>query len=426
MGATVSFQAATRGHMADWWLGEETIGELISRARSRLGKSQYALAEALREVSGRSDGVPDRSMVARWETGRRVPTPYWRIHLAAVLQLPAAELDRAAAVAKARRASYPEAAGALPSGERLRHVLAHPGSADLMSVAYIREQVRRLDEQYDRVPSTALIPDAGQHLGQISFLGAHARRSYVRRELHAAEAEAATLMGQLVWDASQRRDHDTAVAYFDQAVHAAQERGDKAAEGLALLRKSFVALYGWRDPKAGLGLTQQTASTAAGASQVLTGLAMLHTAEAHAMLGNRRDCEQALQAAGAQFGRIQPGDPAIDLFSPSQPGRLAGSCYLFLHDAKGAAGILEETAQALQDQSKSQVVVLGNLALAYIRLGSLDAAVARLNLAIDVTERNRGGGGMTIICSAGRQLRRWRDSPEVQDVSDRIMALMAA
>jgi hypothetical protein len=124
-----------------------------------------------------------------------------------------------------------------------------------MSMAYLREQVRRLDEQYDRAPSTALIPDAGQHLGQISFLGMHARRSYVRRELYAAEAEAATLMGQLVWDVSQRRDHDTAVAYFDQAVRAAQERGDKAAEGFALLRKSFVALYGWRDPKTGLGLT---------------------------------------------------------------------------------------------------------------------------------------------------------------------------
>jgi hypothetical protein len=71
-------------------------------------------------------------------------------------------------------------------------------------------------------------------------------------------------------------------------------------------------------------------------------------------------------------------------------------------------------------------VVLGNLALAYIRLGALDGAVARLNLAIDVTERNRGGGGMTIICSAGRQLRRRRDSPGVQGVSDRIMALVAA
>ena len=412
--------------MADWWLGEEAVGELISRARDRLGKSQYTLAETLREASGRSDGVPDRSMVARWETGRRIPTPYWRVHLAAVLQLSAADLDRAAAVTKARRASHPESVGALPSDERLRHVLAHPGSADLMSVAHLREQVRHLDEQYDRAPSTALIPNAGQHLGQISFLGMHARRSFVRRELHAAEAEAATLMGQLVWDASQRRDHDTAVAYFDQSVRAAQARGDKAAEGLALLRKSFVVLYGWRDPRAGLELTQHTARTTAGASHVLTGLAMLHTAESHAMLGNRRECQRALETADTQFARVQPSDPAIDLFSPSQPGRLAGSCYLFLDDAKGAARILEEVAQALQDQSKSQAVALGNLALAYIRLGALDAAVARLNLAIDVTERNRGGGGMTIICSAGRQLRRWRDSAEVQDVCDRIMALMAA
>lgn len=412
--------------MADWWLGEETTGELITRARERLGKSQYALAEALREVSRRGDGVPDRTMVARWETGRRIPTPYWRVHLAAVLQLPAAALDRAAAAAKARRASDIHPATALDSAARLRHVLAHPGTVDLVSVAYLREQVRRLDDRYDRTPSTALRPEAGRHLSQISFLGAHARRSYVRRELHAAEAESATLMGQLVWDASQRRDHDTADAYFDQAIRAAQEHGDKAAEGLALIRKSFVALYGRRDPATGLSLTQHTAHTTAAASHVLTGLATLHIAEAHAMLSDRRACEQALDAASGQFAQIQPSDPAIDLFSPTQPGRLAGSCYLFLNDAHAGTAILEETAQALRDHSKSQAVVLGNLTLGYIRLGQLDAAVARLNAAIDVTEHHRGGAGLTIICAAGRQLRPWRRNSEVQDVYDRIMTLMAA
>jgi transcriptional regulator with XRE-family HTH domain len=412
--------------MADWSRDEETVGELISRARLKLGKSQYALADALREACQRSDGAPDRGMVARWETGRRIPTPYWRAHLATVLQVPPAQLDKAASVARARRGVGAESAGRLSSDDRLSHVLQHPGSVDLATVGYLRERVRRLDEQYDRAPSTALIPEAGRYLGQIAFLGAHARRSYVRRELRAAEAEAETLMGQLVWDASQRRDHDTAVSYFDRAVQAAQERGDKATEGLALLRKSFVALYGWRDPKAGLTLTQRTAETTAGASHVLTGLAVLHMAESHAMLGNGRDCETALDRARDEFARIQPSDPAIDLFSSSQPGRLAGSCYLFLQDAGRAADVLEETAQQLQDQSKSQAVVLGNLALAYIRLGALEAAVARLNLAIDVTERNRGGGGMNIICTAGRQLRQWRGSMEVQDVYDRIMTLMAA
>jgi transcriptional regulator with XRE-family HTH domain len=414
--------------MGDWWLVEETVGELIVRVREHLGKSQYALAAALREVSRRSDGVPDRSMVARWETGRRIPTPYWRAHLAAVLQLSPAELDRAAAVTRARRADQTGVSEhAQPSRpERLRYVLAHPGSVDLVSVAHLREQVRGLDERYDRVPSTLLIPEAAQCLGQVVFLRVHARRPYVRHELHEAEAEAATLMGQLVWDASQRRDHDTAVSYFDQAIDAARERGNKAAEGLAALRKSFVALYGWRDPKAGLALTERTAHITATASKVITGLAVLHTAEAHAMLGERRECEQALEAAESHFGQIQPGDPAIDLFSPAQPGRLAGSCYLSLRDADAAAGILEETAQALQEYSKPHALVLGNLALAYISQGALDAAVGSLHRAIDVTEVSRGGGGLNVIFTAGRRLRRWRQNPSVQDVYDRIMALMAA
>ena len=312
------------------------------------------------------------------------------------------------------------------SGERLRYVLAHPGSADLVSVAQLREEVRRLDEQYDRAPATALIAETGQHLGQISFLTAHATRSYVRRELHAAQAEAATLMGQLVWDASQRRDHDTAIAYFEQAVHAARLRGDKAAEGLALLRTSFVALYGQRNPDAGLSITRHAAATAGGASQVLTGLATLHSAEAHARLGDRRSCEQDLGAADDHFSQIQSADPAIDLFSPAQPGRLAGSCYLFLNDPEAAAAILSQTARAIPDQSKAHAVVLGNLALAYIRQRSPDAAAATLQQAIDVTEQNRGGGGLNVIFTAGRELRQWRHTAGVQDVHDRILALMTA
>ena len=141
--------------MTDGWAGAETAGELIARARERLGKSQYALAEALREACGRGDGIPDRTMVARWETGRRIPTRYWRTHLAAVLQLPPSVLDQAAAVSKAQRAGGQQAEAPRPA-DRLRFALAHPGSVDLLSVAYLREQVRRLDERYVRVPSTYL------------------------------------------------------------------------------------------------------------------------------------------------------------------------------------------------------------------------------------------------------------------------------
>ncbi|MEY9210825.1 hypothetical protein [Thermobifida halotolerans] len=94
-------------------------------------------------------------------------------------------------------------------------------------------------------------------------------------------------MGQLVWDASQRRDHATARTYFDQAIQAARQLRDSSTEGLALLRMSFVALYGEKDPRAGLELAIRTAETANHNSRVLTGLATLHAAEAYAMLGQR-------------------------------------------------------------------------------------------------------------------------------------------
>jgi hypothetical protein len=265
-----------------------------------------------------------------------------------------------------------------------------------------------------------------QCLGQIGFLRAHARRADVRRDLCAAEADAATLMGQLVWDASQRRDQATALAYYEQAVTAARIRGDRAAEGLALLRMSMVALYGHKDARAGLAACQRTAEVAATASSVIAGLAVLHAAEAHAMLGERQSCEQALAAADRQFGQISQDDPAIDLFSPAQPGRLAGSCYLFLGDARRAAPILEAAARQLQDRSKAEAIVQGNLALAFIGLSRADEAAAALHKAIDVIEVTWGGGGLNIVFTAARQLRRWQRLSVVREVSDRLLALMAA
>lgn len=184
--------------------------------------------------------------------------------------------------------------------------------------------------------------------------------------------------------------------------------------------------YGEKNPEAGLTLAMRTAETVKGSSDVLTGLAVLHAAEAWAMLGQRPDCEQALSQAEACFDRIGAADGAADLFSPTQHGRLAGSCYLFLKDAKRAEPILASTAQALRDCSKSQAIVLGNLALARIRQQKLDEAAAALHSAIDVVEMTWGGGGLNIVFGAGRELRPWRQVPVVQDVYDRLLTLMAA
>lgn len=68
--------------------------------------------------------------------------------------------------------------------------------------------------------------------------------------------------------------------------------------------------------------------------------------------------------------------------------------------------------------------MLGNLGLAYIRQGKMDAAVSILHQAMDVIEQTWGGGGLNIVFGACRELQPWRNVVAVQDVYDRVMSLM--
>jgi transcriptional regulator with XRE-family HTH domain len=128
----------------------------LAARRKAVGFSQEQLAENLRI---------DRSTVGRWESGETGPQPWVRPELARVLQVSVDELNNLL--------TEPEAAD--NEAERVKYALEHPDSADLVTVAHLRQQVEQLDEQYVHVPSTLLLADAGQCLGQVGFLSAHAR-----------------------------------------------------------------------------------------------------------------------------------------------------------------------------------------------------------------------------------------------------------
>jgi DNA-binding XRE family transcriptional regulator len=381
---------------------------LLIQRRRMLGLSQEHLAGQL--------GV-DRSTVVRWERGETAPQPWHRPKIARLLTLTVEELDDLLTDSTAGRDQ--------PS-ERLDHALANPATADLISVACLREQVTSLASAYDSAPSAALLADAGQCLGQVAFLREHVTNAKVQRELTIAESEAATLMSQLVWDASGRHDQQTSLAFLDRAITAARQLGDKAGQSHALLRKSYIALYGSCDPSMGQQLAAAAAATARHVSNALTGLAHLHAAEASAMMGDRRACEHALSTAENYLDRVSQHEQAAGLFSPAQYGRLAGSCYLYLSDAGRARRILQATVGQLGDRQKSRAIVLGNLSLACIRQRELDQAASYLSQAINVIEQTRAAGGLAVAFTAGRELRPWQSEPVVQDVCDRLLTLIAA
>jgi hypothetical protein len=195
----------------------------------------------------------------------------------AVLLGPFAGLGATAATASGGAISPPRDPEA---AARLDYVMQHPHSVDMTAASCLREQAQSLAKQYDLAASTSLLPAAGEYSGQVIFLRRQATDGPVLRELQVTEAQLATLMGQLVWDASQRRDHATAVGYYDQAIAAANHAGETTAEAYARLRKSYVALYGEQEPQVGLRLAQQAATLADTAgSHALHGLALLHVGE---------------------------------------------------------------------------------------------------------------------------------------------------
>ncbi|TDU06621.1 DNA-binding XRE family transcriptional regulator [Streptomyces sp. 846.5] len=379
----------------------------LAQRRKAAGYSQEKLAELL--------GV-ERSTVVRWEGAETEPQPWLRPKLAAMLKVTSVELQVLLDDVTVVQAQ--------PS-QRMSYVLEHPSRVDLVAVAYLHERIRQLDERYDQAPSTALLGPAGQVHGQVKFLRENATNPRVRKALYEVEAESATFMGQLVWDVSQRRDHETPITYLDEAVAAARQVQDPCAAAYATLRKSFVALYGEKDPVKGSSLAGEAANVAQLCSPSLTGLGLLHVAEGKAMTGDLRSCEEALKKAEAQFDRVDADDVTAEYYTINEFNRLAGSCYLFLDLPERAEPILEMTARALAGKKKSQAIALGNLTISMIRQRKLDEAATTMHRTIDAVELTRGGGGLNLAFAAGRELREWRHEPWVQDINDRLLALMA-
>lgn len=379
----------------------------LAQRRKAAGYSQEKLAERLRV---------ERSTVVRWESTETEPQPWVRPKLAAALKITAGELQELLDDVTMIQAE---------PNERMSYLLEHPSSTDLVAVAFLHERIRQLDERYDEAPSTALLGPASQIHGQVKFLRENAHNPRVRKMLFEVEAESATFVGQLVWDVSQRRDHFAPISYLDEAVEAARHIHDSVTEAYAILRKSYVALYGENDPTRGLRLASEAADVADRASPALAGLALLHVAEGHAMTGDLQSCESGLRKANDQFDRIRADDIAADYYTPNEFNRIAGSCFLFLDLPERAEPILRSSVSSLAAKKKSQTIALGNLTLSLIRQGKLDEAAATMHRTIDAAELTRGGGGLNLAFSAGRELRQWRHESWVHDIQDRLLALMA-
>jgi hypothetical protein len=203
-------------------------------------------------------------------------------------------------------AGVPAAATNLEGPERLAWMLKHPRSVDLPTVAHLHQQAQHLLGQYETIPSTSLLPPAWQQLEQATLLREHAPLGRIREELAVVEAQSATLMGRLVWAASGQRDHATAAQYYERAINAAANAKEGWIKAFPRMFQRFLPIYaGTADPKKGLELSKTAVGRAGdGSSQVIAGWSWALAGEAHALLGEKRGAQLALDRAWSHLATL--------------------------------------------------------------------------------------------------------------------------
>jgi hypothetical protein len=427
----------------------ESRGWEVSRLAAELQARATAIGSTL---PGRQSLV---RMIYEWEAGTHRPRAYYVLfvlvyatdeELAARTIQRGSELDRLMAALKAMGVSVnrrqfllnaaalaggvvgvPTIAANLEGQERFAWVLEHPGSVDLPSVAYLREQTLHLMKQYEAVASpTSLLPQAAERVEQVTLLREHAPLGRVGQELCSVEAQSATLMGRLVWDVSGQHDHATAARYYDHAITAASNLKEGWAEAFPRTFQRFNPIYaGTGDLRAGLHLAERASARAEdGSSHVVAGWSLAFTAEAHALLGEEWKTKLTLDRADFHLSKAAPDDPMFGVFAREQLGGFVGACLLRLSDPRGAQVALQESAQGLgAGREKHKSVILGDVSTALVLQGEPEQASAVLHQAIDLVELTGSAAGKRRVFTAGRQLAPWRNEPFVQDVQGRLLAL---
>lgn len=356
--AAASLRSVTTLDSPGWHQEAEAIGPIMVRMRAELGISQYGLAERLVEVSGNTSVT--RAQVNRWERHKRIPTPYWRRHLAAVFGLPIQQMDKASALARKLRAATDADRAAEQS------TVDHQTSPTLARLGTLEENLELWDELMRRRDFLAsagvaalvgtLPPDVvtGQMQPEPEARlrgGSQADLMTAYRQLHAAHAEVENLHGpatvyrpahlhhqqllywhQRVTSESERRESAALVsitggfigwlnfdlAHFGEAVqwfrHAAElaaQAGDVSlcANNLGQASRALAAAGQHADAVAAIDIALSTAGTAAhpGVRSWLHAVRSEH----HARRGETAAASTDLQDATKFFERIEDGSLPI-------------------------------------------------------------------------------------------------------------------
>ena len=257
---------------------------------------------------------------------------------------------------------------------------------------------------YWSVPAAAMFAPVAAHSELGLGLLRAARSSYARAGLALPVAETALLVARMAFFDLQRPE--VAQDYFDTALDAAMESGDRAMESAVLTHMAFVpAFAGIPGPaRALMARAHRVAHGAVTATQQSWMLAV--EAEVEAKLGNPDQAASLISRSEAALQTEPDQAPQwLDFFDEARLASFKGFCHLSTGRPQLAARALEQTLRTLPATAvKQRSIALADLAQARIQQGELDESVRLLDGAISTLRENWYATGVERVDGVRRSL----------------------
>ena len=393
----------------------------LQERRARAHLTQEAVAEELARLAWVHQGIRagvNADMVGKWERGEKRPSKFYRRLLCLLYECLAEELGwwEPAGTSELRRVGGlvvppPGFGGRWP--ERPLHV----SEATVHNLESVTAAYRRM---YHTVAAHDLIDDVAQHAQTTAGFWRRTADPELRRSLAAAASEITMLAGRMSFFDLGRPSQ--AEPYYQDALEAAQDAGDRPMQAVVLGNKSFLP-RSRGDFASALQLLDQ-AKRLVPDDPVVRSWAMALEAMTQAWAQEPTQSLAALEAAETVLDDATPGAaPAwFDYYDRPRLAGFKGQVHIRLAQPETAHAVLEEAMGALDpDAAKQRACYLADQATVCVDEGEVDQACQLGIQALELLGEVEYETGVQRVRDLRAKLRPWRDHPAVADLTEQLL-----
>jgi tetratricopeptide (TPR) repeat protein len=393
----------------------------LQERRARAHLTQEAVAEELARLAWVHQGIRagvNADMVGKWERGEKRPSKFYRRLLCLLYECLAEELGwwEPAGTSELRRVGGlvvppPGFGGRWP--ERPLHV----SEATVHNLESVTAAYRRM---YHTVAAHDLIDDVAQHAQTTAGFWRRTADPELRRSLAAAASEITMLAGRMSFFDLGRPSQ--AEPYYQDALEAAQDAGDRPMQAVVLGNKSFLP-RSRGDFASALQLLDQ-AKRLVPDDPVVRSWAMALEAMTQAWAQEPTQSLATLEAAETVLDAGTPeAAPAwFDYYDRPRLAGFKGQVHIRLAQPETAHAVLEEAMGALDpDAAKQRACYLADRATVCVDEGEVDQACQLGIQALQLLGEVEYETGVQRVRDLRVKLRPWRNHPAVADLTEQLL-----